>query len=68
MDIDMDTVYIFNEKEMQLKDIITIINTGDIIKGINNYIIANAVVSKINKNKNSKHTYLFDGPNQIILF
>jgi hypothetical protein len=64
----MDTVYIFNTKQMQLKEIIPIINTGDIIKGINNYMVANAVLSEINRQKNSNHTYLFDGPNQIILF
>ncbi len=64
----MDTVYIFITKQMQLKEIIPIINTGDIIKGINNYMVANAVLSEINRQKNSNHTYLFDGPNQIILF
>ncbi len=68
MSINMNTVYIFNGKEMELKDIISIIRTGDTIKGINNYIIASKVVSQININKNSKHTYLFDGPDTIILF
>jgi hypothetical protein len=53
---------------MQLKDIISIIRCGDTIKGIDNFIIASKVVSQININKNSKHTYLFDGPDKIILF
>ncbi len=68
MDTIMDTTYIFNNKQMQLKEIIPIINTGDDINGVNNYMIANAIISAINSQKNSKYTYLFDGPNRIILF
>ena len=68
MDITMNTVYMLNGQEMQLKDIIPIINPGDSIKGINNFIIANLVLSKINLHTKSNHTYLFDGPDKIILF
>ena len=68
MDTIMDTTYTFNTKQMQLKEIIPIINTGDAIKGVSNYMIANAIISAINSYHNSKHTYLFDGPDQIILF
>ncbi len=63
-----EQVYIFNDKEMQLKDIIPIIKVGDIIKGIDNYMAACSILSEINRQKNSNHSYLFDGPDQIILF
>ncbi len=70
MELDINTVYTFKGEQVELKDIIPIIEPGDGIEGVNSFIIANKIIKLItqSKNNNLSYTYLFDGPDKIILF
>lgn len=70
MELDINTVYTFKGEQVELKDIIPIIEPGDGIVGVNSFIIANKIIKLItqSKNNNLSYTYLFDGPDKIILF
>ncbi len=64
----MESTFVFNGQQMQLKDIILYIRIGDIIEGVTNLITANKILNIINLHNNANMSYLLDKPDRFILF